>query len=454
MKRWIVALAIVCGLVQPASAHVGSPDVFFEGDAGPYRLFVSIRTPDVIPGIATIEIRTDATDVTAIAVVPMRLTGAGSQLPPTPDAAERSAVDPKFFTASLWLMERGSLQVRVTVEGARGTGTLAIPVPAVAQRTLAMDRGLGALLFGLMLVLVLAVISILAGAIREARLEPGVLPTARDHRRSRIALVIAGVIVTGVVVAGNAWWNLEADTYDRMIAKPWNLALRRDGCTITVPKIDAQLLPDHGHDMHLFVVRVPVLDQLAHLHPTRLASGELAQQLPSLPAGRYRVFADIVVANGFPVTGTGELELPELTCPALAGDDSAWHGSSELGDGLRMIWDHPQLHANQAARLEFRVEAIDGSAVMLEPYMGMAGHAAIVRVEPTVFAHLHPAGTIAMPALDLARGGDPHAGHVMPVASTITFPYGFPQAGSYRVFVQVKHAGHVLTGAFTVEIAP
>jgi hypothetical protein len=47
-----IAMVLLAGVVlcaRPASAHVGSPNVFYEGDAGPYRLFVSIRTPDVIP---------------------------------------------------------------------------------------------------------------------------------------------------------------------------------------------------------------------------------------------------------------------------------------------------------------------------------------------------------------------------------------------------------------------
>jgi len=34
-------------------------------------------------------------------------------------------------------------------------------------------------------------------------------------------------------------------------------------------KVDMQLLPDHGHDVHMFLLRMPGLDRLAHLHPAR-----------------------------------------------------------------------------------------------------------------------------------------------------------------------------------------
>ena len=32
------------------TAHVGSPDTFFAGKAGPYDVHVSVRLPGVIPG--------------------------------------------------------------------------------------------------------------------------------------------------------------------------------------------------------------------------------------------------------------------------------------------------------------------------------------------------------------------------------------------------------------------
>ena len=49
-----------------ARAHVGSKDVFETLQAGPYKLFVTIRMPNVIPGIATVEVEAASpTDWTA-----------------------------------------------------------------------------------------------------------------------------------------------------------------------------------------------------------------------------------------------------------------------------------------------------------------------------------------------------------------------------------------------------
>ena len=42
---------------------LGSKDVYEQVNAGPYKLFVTIRMPNVIPGVATIEVRSSGAAV-------------------------------------------------------------------------------------------------------------------------------------------------------------------------------------------------------------------------------------------------------------------------------------------------------------------------------------------------------------------------------------------------------
>jgi hypothetical protein len=42
----------------------------------------------------------------------------------------------------------------------------------------------------------------------------------------------------------------------------------------------------------------------------------------------------------------------------------------------------------------------------------------------------------------------------LPENGVISFPYAFPKPGKYHVWVQVKHAGRILTGAFALEVKP
>lgn len=137
-----------------------------------------------------------------------------------------------------------------------------------------------------------------------------------------------------------------------------------------------------------------------------------------------------------------------------------------------MTWrrDDAPLVANQDLELRFDVTTRDGAPAGLEPYMGMASHAVIERDDGSVFIHLHPQGTIAMASqlvYQLREPGDTVRGrlgaritaaepsgmmaHTLPAA--VSFPYAFPQPGRYRLWVQVKRGGRVLTGAFVAEVS-
>lgn len=472
------------------SAHVGSPDVYFEGYAGPYRLYVTVRVPQVIPGVAEIQIRSATCDVEKIEIVPMRLTGAGSNLPPTPDVAERSKQDPQSFTGSLWLMEFGALKVRVTAEGSRGNGELALPVPAFAQRNLPMQKPLGSLLFALMVFLAVGLVFIAGAATREGNLDPGEVASPLRTRRAKIVMAATAIVVFTIIFLGSAWWGAEAKNYSREINyfKPPKALTQLENGNRLVIRAEGQdpawtrrvkiadVIPDHNHLMHLFLISAPNMDRLWHLHPER-GDEEFYDTLPSMPAGDYRVFADIVDKNGFPWTLEGEVSLPEVNGAALSGDDSSWTGTplgadsngstiARLPDGGSLIWKRPAtpVVANTALDLRFTVLNKDGKpATDVEPYMGMAGHAEIVSSDFSVFAHIHPAGSVSMAALELANS-DAGPGPKLPsteqmsmpataiLPPEVSFPYGFPKPGRYRIFVQIKRSGQIETGAFDIRV--
>src|ERR1700743_655834 len=99
---WLSCFALFIGAL-PAWAHVGSPDVYAEGQAGPYKLSVVVRPPLVIPGVADIEVRAQTAGIDGITVTPVPLTGDAAKHAPVPDAMERRSADANFFTAHLWI---------------------------------------------------------------------------------------------------------------------------------------------------------------------------------------------------------------------------------------------------------------------------------------------------------------------------------------------------------------
>jgi len=485
-----------------ALAHVGSPDVYFEGAAGPYHLLVAINPPAMVPGIAQLQVRVTSGSVASISVTPVYVNGKDQGLPPASDPLQPSEVDPQWFTGKVWLMASGSWEVRMEVAGAQGTGKLAVPVPVFARRTLPMEKTLGALLFALMLFLSIGIISIVGAAAREGGLAASVIPSPRNRRRGRIAMAAAAVLVVTILALGNWWWNAQAaDLKHSMIYSPPPLAVSLDRAQDGADQLtliieedfwhksrkdswSMSLIADHGHLMHAFLLRVPALDRFYHLHPEQQNDGSFTMKLPALPAGKYKIFADIVRGTGFPETLVNEIDLPEVKGRPFSGDDSGavasvFEGSrqtgkvAQLSDGGRMVWepDASALKAGQAVWLRFRVEDAEQQPVRdLEPYMGMAGHAEFVRSDLSVFAHIHPAGSVPMASLMIAEKDlgpptehnsmdhnsmDQSSMNLRPIDSLpaeVSFPYGFPQPGDYRLFVQVKRHGEVETGVFDIHV--
>jgi hypothetical protein len=465
-------------LAAPVFAHVGSPDVFFEGAAGPYKLLVTIRPPQIVPGVAEIEVRSLTPGVEKVHIVPLRLR-AKQQFAPVPDLAPPTKDDPQYFTGTLWLMATGSWKVRVDIEGAQGPASLSVPVPALSARVLTMQGPVTFILIPLGLVLVLGMIAIAGASVREAQLEPGALPDTRRVRSSRIAMIVAALMLGGVVYAGNSWWGAEAAFYGRIVYKPLALKAAVEGSRLNLALQDPgwldrrtdDLLPDHGHLMHLYAIRMPAMDRVWHLHPEGgpPASSEFTQALPDMPAGRYALYADVVHEIGIGETATATLDLPEIHGAPLHGDDAGAavpavsdpdynRNVTMSSDGYQLVWDRPAapVRAKQSYQFKFHLQDAKGQpATGMELYMGMLGHAAFVAADGSVFAHVHPSGSMPMPALGLAQPEDPHAMHRMMqsgIPAEVTFPYGFPKPGPYRVFVQMKRAGQVVTGAFSVRV--
>jgi hypothetical protein len=258
------------------------------------------------------------------------------------------------------------------------------------------------------------------------------------------------------------------------------------------------LVTDHGKLLHLFLLREPALDAFAHLHPVRSARRAFEGIVPPLPEGSYQLYGELTYEDGSTETLVGNVRLPappefvaqaqetpgsEVWClspaarladaaaPTALDFDDSWHVRREvaaaesatsfesaLPGGRRMRLETAEaLVADRDTSLRVRVLAGESEALLLDPYMGMLGHAVVRRDDGAVFTHLHPIGTISMAAADVLarRDGDakPLPARAVEPASEVVFPYAFPQPGAYRIWVQVRTGPRVLTGVFDVRVA-
>lgn len=480
LRKALPVLLLLALAAGPARAHVGSPNVFFDGDAGSYPVRVIVRPPEVIPGLAEITVRLrDGRKVDGITVQPVQYK-AGFKGAPPPDAAVPVPGAPDTWSAQLWLMRGSSYTVRVAVQGAAGPGEALVPVTAMPLKVLRMDKGLGTVLLVLGMFLFVGMVSIVGAAVRESALLPGEEADGGRRTRARVLSVVAAALFALILWGGRHWWSLVDEDARAGIFKPFQIrtsTVLAEGRPVLALRIQDErqtdwspLMPDHGKLMHLFLIREPGLDAFAHLHPVMKDPDEFLVALPSLPAGTYRVYADVIHESGFPQTLVDTVKIPAGTGGPPQDPDDSWRASAPMGtansdtspleDGGSMIWKRGPLAAGRETELRFEIRGADGRPATLEPYMGMPSHAVITRDDGQVFVHLHPMGTVSMAAQQaFAKKEMEEEGKAVPVTmpamgsgDTISFPYEFPRPGRYRLWVQVKTGGKVQTGVFDAEV--
>ncbi len=510
VRRVIARLLLLTAVWLTSSAHVGSTLVVQDGAAGPYGLRVLVRPPGVIPGLVEVIIRTTSPSVTpsAISVRPAYwrygLKGAPPAEPTTPVAGE-----PGTFSTQLWIMQSGSYAFHVNASGPAGSGTLVVPVTSVATTASTVPVWLGWMLAALGVFLVFGLVSIVGAATRDSTTAVGAPVQPANRRRARTAMAVAACLIVAMITGGWQWWNAVDGEYRRRLDRPLAVdgtVTSGDARALTVritddswteadpaePRVRRQtgtpLIPDHGKLMHLFLIETGARGAVAHLHPVRQDVSTFRTSVPGVPAGTYWVFGEMVRESGFTVSIADTITVPAgAAVPNSDGDDawtvvappSAGATPAALSGGAQMtitLDGTPAIARDLTIRA--RVTNADGSPAALTPWLGMAGHAMVVRTDGQVFMHLHPMGSSSMAAQErlLRREAGDTANHgeaqptpmLMPghdmaamspssaaVAATgdVAFPVAFPSAGTYRVFVQVRRVGlPIETAALDVTI--
>lgn len=546
MKQ-LIYLLLILACCPFASAHVGSSGVQMQGQAGPYKVLVSIQPPDVIPGTAAISVFIESGQARKIFARPLYFYS-GDKGAPSSDELLPVQGQPGQFQGQVWLMEDGSSSAQIQIEGNEGKGELIVPIMAISTAKREMPKGLGIGLSVLGVLLILLMITTIGASVSDGILPAGQVLSPLQKRKRRINMGIATVLCALILYGGSSWWDSWAANYQKYLYKPIQgkseILMDSDQQVFRL-KIDttgwssgdrgsmlSTLIPDHGKLMHAFLIRTPGLDAFAHIHPERKDSTTFEAYLPRLPAGKYLVYADILRYSGFAETITDTIDIPDydskitnlketaeedtyvVTDPidapgkAALGEDVVICGmpgtKTVFKDGSYAVWQGKSgevLEAGKPYVLNFEIFNPDGSPCLPEPYLGMMGHAAIVRSDGSVYIHLHPTGTIAMAAEQLFKNRlsdttklimPPASPAVfkdsvdhyltklkaMPVierelflmtemgmyntnetgmagmdhSSRISFPYSFPKDGQYRIFLQIKRNEKVLTGAFDVKV--
>jgi hypothetical protein len=536
------------GLGGISYAHIGSAGIVHEGKAGNYQVQVFVEPPDVIPGTAKVTVLTDGSDIQSVLAKPIFF-WSGDEGSPRSDELLPVLNENGRFEGKIWLMANGSASVQIDIKGKRGAGKILIPIMATSTAQRQMPASIGWLLAGLALLLVGLLTTIIGASTGDSLLTPGQSVDKRISRRRWIGSSIGAFACVGILFIGNNWWDSWANEYkNENLYQPFQANSKitfENGQQMLHFQIDSNsaknrsmsyLIPDHGKLMHLFLVRQGTMDAFAHLHPERVDSLNFKVNLPNLPAGKYLVYADVLRFHGLqytiadtveiaPKSPEGEfLKLNEKRVPPLGvrglGLDDTYVITNPLNsskptvqdqtiticgevgvktalqDGSSIVWEgkpKEALKVGNIYNMTFSVLDPQGKSADLEPYLGMMGHAVVLKDDGSVYIHLHPNGTFsstsvqvmqnrinettreyklpsqkvfrdsvdaimtkinAMPEAERDKFLMPNMNHNADGhhSGSVSFPYSFPKEGNYRIWLQIKRNGKILTGAFDAKV--
>lgn len=228
----------------------------------------------------------------------------------------------------------------------------------------------------------------------------------------------------GLAVAANGLRLEPAETrFEAGAATDWSFRIVDD---------DGEAVTDfeaaHGKRGHLVVVRRD-LTGFQHRHPELGSDGTWRVADLELPEpGIYRAFVDVVVAGkpttlGFDLfTAEGGPVAPRPTDSRLA-----------TADGYEVEVLTEDVAAGESTLLAFEVRRDDDPVAELGEYLGALGHLVALREGDLAYVHVHPEETA-------------------PDGGRVEFGARFPTPGRYRLFLQTRPDGNLITTRFDVRV--
>jgi hypothetical protein len=198
--------------------------------------------------------------------------------------------------------------------------------------------------------------------------------------------------------------------------------------------------------VHLILVSDD-LSTLVHRHPPVGADGKLSQRLVLPRPGRYRVVVDAYpqgqpnfqLFRSIDVAGRAS---PQPLPPATRSADA---------DGFRVtLHGNPRLRAIQPGFLNISVTDPQGKPARFTPWYGALAHAIFVRAGTLDYFHTHVCAPGASGCTSSLGGASVSGRSTTP--GKLRVGVLVPVAGTWRLFLQTRANGRVITVPFTLEV--
>jgi hypothetical protein len=201
--------------------------------------------------------------------------------------------------------------------------------------------------------------------------------------------------------------------------------------------------------VHLIVVRSD-LGVIVHKHPPISADGKISEAITLPTPGRYRVVVDAYPNLSGPLRNFQLFRWITVRGKTRSEPLPPFRPTAHV-DGYTFTLHKPRvIRAIQPAFLQVKVKRPDGSAAAFTPWFGALAHAIFFRAGSLDYFHTHvcSAGMTGCTSLlgstrvtgTATKHGELRVGVLLPVS------------GTWRVFLQCKVDGHVLTAPFTLQV--
>jgi hypothetical protein len=198
--------------------------------------------------------------------------------------------------------------------------------------------------------------------------------------------------------------------------------------------------------VHLIVVRRD-LGVLIHRHPPIGADGRIQETIRFPSPGPYRVLVDAYPAK----TRNFQLHRDLRVAGPYRPKPLSPFKPVVTTEGSRVTLSGPRrLHAIEAAFLTATITGPQGEPARFTPWFGALAHAIFFRSGSLDYFHTHVCGPTT-PGCTSVLGGTKVVGR--PTApGHVRVGVLLPVAGDWRLFLQFKTAGRVITAPFTLRV--
>jgi len=225
--------------------------------------------------------------------------------------------------------------------------------------------------------------------------------------------------------------------------------MQPDGTPLTQYKHGAG--PHNG--VHLIIVRRD-LATIIHQHPPVAADGRIAQTVVFPEPGPYRVVIDVYPKTSGALGQVANFQL--FTTLTVAGaykpQPLPAFSDSQTVDGFHFVLHGvPHLTAIVPALLDFTVTGPTGKPAQFSPWFGALAHAIFFRRGSLDYFHTHVCAPGASGCSSILGGARVTGTSATP--GRLKVGVLVPVSGTWRLFLQCKVEGHVVTAPFTLHVS-